>query len=112
MSGGDGEVVVEKCFLDGGPVQYLPKETMLNDDSSQTSTTEGAGGGQKGFVERLVVRNKIGGTVKAVRMPFRSHQLTTYLKDCFTNRAHRTVVLAAVSPLGKSVRGSPRGRSM
>ena len=31
-------------------------------------------------------------------MPFRSHALTTFLKDCFTNTRHRTVVLATVSP--------------
>jgi hypothetical protein len=51
-----------------------------------------------GVVERVVVRDKFGGTVKALRMPFRNHTLTLYLKDAFTNPQHQTRVLACVSP--------------
>lgn len=50
------------------------------------------------MVERVVVRGKDGGHVKALRMPFRNHALTLYLKDAFTNPHHQTRVLACVSP--------------
>lgn len=51
-----------------------------------------------GVVERVVVRDKDGGVVRDLRMPFRNSVLTTYLKDCFINPSHRTVVLCCASP--------------
>lgn len=35
---------------------------------------------------------------RSLHMPYRRHQLTLLLKDCFVNPAHRTAVLACCSP--------------
>ena len=56
------------------------------------------GAGASTVVSRLVIRDKAGGYVRKLRMPFRNHCLATILKDCFTNAQHRTLVCAMVSP--------------
>ena len=45
---------------------------------------------------------------KALHMPYRRHQLTLLLKDCFVNPSHRTVVMACVSPTATDVEHSVR----
>lgn len=40
---------------------------------------------------------------RALHMPYRRHQLTSLLKDCFVNQAHRTVVVACCSPAAGDV---------
>ena len=93
------EVVIERRTSDG-KVVYLPynpaaaEEEKPEDDSSA--------------VERIVMRAKRGGKEKEMKMPFRNHQLTNFLKDCFLNSNHRTVVIAAVSPLASDVEHTRR----
>ena len=93
------EVVIERRTSDG-KVVYLPynpnaaEEDKKEDDSSA--------------VERIVMRAKKGGKEKEMRMPFRNHQLTNFLKDCFLNNNHRTVVIAAASPLASDVEHTRR----
>lgn len=45
---------------------------------------------------------------KALHMPYRRHQLTLLLKDCFVNAAHRTAVLACCSPTATDVEHTVR----
>eukprot|EP00966_Prymnesium_polylepis_P143118 3303285-Prymnesium_polylepis.1 len=45
---------------------------------------------------------------KALHMPYRRHQLTLLLKDCFVNPAHRTAVLACCSPTATDVEHTVR----
>jgi hypothetical protein len=45
---------------------------------------------------------------KALHMPYRRHQLTLLLKDCFTNPCHRTLVVACCSPSATDVEHSVR----
>lgn len=40
---------------------------------------------------------------RSLHMPYRRHQLTLLLKDCFVNPAHRTAVLACCSPSATDV---------
>ena len=72
-----------------GPKRRTGARDQTHDEGTATQTST---------VARLVVRDKDGGYVRKLRMPFRNHCLATILKDCFTNAQHRTLVCAMVSP--------------
>ena len=93
------ETVIERRTSDG-KVVYLPyKPTTTENENSENDSSA---------VERIIVRAKKGGKEKEMRMPFRNHQLTNFLKDCFMNNNHRTVVIAAASPLSSDVEHTRR----
>lgn len=45
---------------------------------------------------------------RSLHMPYRRHQLTLLLKDCFTNPDHRTAVVACCSPAARDVEHTVR----
>ena len=45
---------------------------------------------------------------RSLHMPYRRHQLTLLLKDCFLNPEHRTMVIACVSPTATDIEHSWR----
>ena len=70
------------------------------------------GGGDEGlkFDPKLpaALRNFAHEGGRKLHMPYRRHQLTLLMKDCFVNPDHRTVVVACVSPTATDVEHSWR----
>ena len=103
------EVVLEKWTVEGERVEQVERAVVETEGGAEVQAEFGGGAGIDGLddpdgpagstvVSRLVVRDKAGGYVRKLRMPFRNHCLATILKDCFTNAQHRTLVCAMVSP--------------